>query len=111
MDLNENYTERFNFGNFQSPPWAFVERNDDNSTENYFEDFSGNETESTFTVSGRDHTLLKILAAKMNFRFTYVDVLKAFAPVNDTQIPGELGLQMIQNRVREKKTSKLIESI
>lgn len=57
-----------------------------------------NDTDETFNVLGRDNSLLKILAEKMNFKFKYVDVARMYAPENNTQ-PGELGLQMIQERV------------
>lgn len=61
-----------------------------------------NGTEETFVVTGRDDSLLKILAKKMNFKFKYVDVARMCSMENNTQ-PGELGLRMIQERVRKKK--------
>lgn len=53
-----------------------------------------------FDVYGRDDSLLKILARKMNFKFKYLNIQPLFTSDNDTQ-PGELGLQMLQRRVRE----------
>lgn len=52
----------------------------------------------SFIVSGRDDSLLKLLARKMNFKFRYVDVQALFPSENGTQL-GELGLQMLQRRV------------
>jgi hypothetical protein len=57
-----------------------------------------NGTDEAFSVSGRDDSLLKILAGKMNFQFKYVDVARMCTPENNTQ-PGEFGLQMLQERV------------
>lgn len=54
--------------------------------------------DETFTASGRDDSLLKILAEKMNFKYKYVDVARVYSPDNNTRL-GELGLQMLQNRV------------
>lgn len=58
----------------------------------------GNDSYVSFDVSGRDDSLLKILARKMNFKFKYVDIQSTFTSENATQ-PGELGLQMLQRRV------------
>ena len=58
----------------------------------------GNDSEILLDVSGRDDSLLKILAEKMNFKFTYIDILKLCATENET-LPGETGLQMLQERV------------
>lgn len=51
-----------------------------------------------FQVSGRDDTLLKLLAQKMNFKFEYVDVRMMEMDENVT-MAGALGLQMLQKRV------------
>lgn len=52
-----------------------------------------------FQVSGRDDTLLKVLARKMNFKFEYVDV-KMLENDENVTMPGALGLQLLQRRVR-----------
>jgi hypothetical protein len=85
----------------QSPPWIFIDNIDNNSTDTFIDQSQMyvNGTDEAFSVSGRDDSLLKILALKMNFRFTYVDVARIFSSENNTQ-PGELGLQMLQERVR-----------
>jgi hypothetical protein len=57
-----------------------------------------NNQDEKFSVSGRDDSLLKILAKQMNFSVKYVDVLKAFPFDNETQ-SSELGLKMIYQRV------------
>lgn len=59
-----------------------------------------NDSDVLLDVSGRDDSLLKLLARKMNFKFKYVDVQTAYSADNLTQ-PGELGLQMLQRRVGE----------
>lgn len=74
---------------FQSPPWIFLKRDN--------ESFSGEQLNES-QVSGRDDSLLRILAHKMNFAFQYVDVLALVGNENATQ-PGELGLLMLQRRV------------
>lgn len=58
---------------------------------------SGNDSDS-LEVSGRDDSLLKILAKKMNFRFRYFDVQTLRPPDNGTQL-GEVGLRMLEERV------------
>jgi predicted RNA-binding protein associated with RNAse of E/G family len=60
--------------------------------------YANDSDEMSFTVSGRDDSLLKILAEKMNFKFKYVDVAQIYSPENNT-LPGELGLQMLRDRV------------
>lgn len=60
------------------------------------------EEENEFEVSGRDDTLLKILAQKMNFKFEYVDVMslvdmEVFENVSQV---SAVGLEMLKKRVR-----------
>jgi glutamate receptor, ionotropic, invertebrate len=88
---------------FQSPPWIFINYIDSNSTDVFIDQsqMCGNDNEEMFSVTGRDDSLLKILAEKMNFKFKYVDVARMCSAENNTQ-PGELGLRMIQERVRRK---------
>jgi hypothetical protein len=61
-----------------------------------------------FHVSGRDDTLLKILARKMNFQFEYVDALsltEVESYENVTQ-DSALGLEMLRRRVNWIKMKK-----
>lgn len=60
----------------------------------------GNDSEVSIDVSGRDDSMLKILAKKMNFRFKYFDIQTMRLPDNGTQL-SEVGLQMLEERVRE----------
>ncbi len=58
----------------------------------------------SFSVSGRDDTLLKILAHKMNFKLKYVDVtslagLKNYENVSEV---GLVGLEMLKQKVKLK---------
>lgn len=56
-----------------------------------------------FEVSGRDDTLLKILAHKMNFKFEYVDMMSLIEmEVYEyvTQV-GSIGLEMLRRRVNK----------
>ena len=56
-----------------------------------------------FEVTGRDDTLLKILAQKMNFKFEYVDVMSLVEMEmfeNVTQVSA-VGLEMLKKRVRD----------
>lgn len=60
--------------------------------------------EASFEVSGRDDTLLKILAQKMNFKFKYVDAIKMLEMEeyeNITQVTA-IGLEMLKRRVKIK---------
>lgn len=59
------------------------------------------ENPSEFEVSGRDDTLLKILAQKMNFKFKYVDAMRMLEMENYeniTQVTA-IGLEMLKRRV------------
>ncbi|KAG5678929.1 hypothetical protein PVAND_008550 [Polypedilum vanderplanki] len=66
-----------------SPPWIFIHKSLENSEE--------------FRVSGRDNTLLKLLAEKMNFHYDYIDVKMIEIDENVT-VTGSLGFQMLQRR-------------
>ncbi|KAG5678940.1 hypothetical protein PVAND_008559 [Polypedilum vanderplanki] len=66
-----------------SPPWIFIHKSLENSEE--------------FRVSGRDDTLLKLLAEKMNFHYDYIDVKMIEIDENVT-VTGSLGFQMLQRR-------------
>lgn len=59
---------------------------------------NGSEGNESLEVSGRDDSLLKILAKKMNFRFQYFDVQTMRPPDNDTRL-SEVGLLMLEERV------------
>lgn len=81
----------------KNPPWIFT-RNFSNKT------FIDNSTEENkeLEVTGRDDTLLKILAQKMNFKFEYVDVMSLVEMEmfeNVTQVSA-VGLEMLKKRVR-----------
>lgn len=54
-----------------------------------------------FQVSGRDDTLLKILARKMNFQFEYVDALSLAEMESYENVTQDsaLGLEMLRRRV------------
>lgn len=56
------------------------------------------EEEAKFEVSGRDDTLLKLLAQKMNFKYKYIDV-KMIEMDGNVTMADALGLQMLQKRV------------
>lgn len=53
-------------------------------------------------TGGRDHNLLKLIAAKMNFRFNYTDLLERSQGLstNSTDMNFTGGLGMLQRRVR-----------
>lgn len=80
------------FDEFQSPPWIFINYN------NSLLAVNDSDGAPPFTVTGRDDSLLRILARKMNFQFRYIDVQAAIATDNAT-LPGELGLEMLMRRV------------
>lgn len=87
----------------QSPPWTFIKPINGTTTDSLIDpsQMLQNRTDGgPFDVSGRDDSLLKILARKMNFKFQYVNIQSMLQSDNATQ-PGELGLQMLQRRVRE----------
>ena len=93
----------------QSPPWIFINYKDpqpQNNTDLFIgqSEIFDNDSVVTFDVFGRDDSLLKVLARKMNFQFKYVDIQSIAATDNISQ-PGELGLQMIQRRVRDFRKS------
>lgn len=91
---------------FQSPPWHFVEY--------YNETYNDTVNDLTYTdasqqgfiriTGGRDHNLLKLVAAKMNFRFEYLDLLErsqgssSATAIDNYNFTGGLG--MLQRRVR-----------
>ena len=77
----------------QNPPWIFTR----NKTSNFIDN------STKFEVTGRDDTLLKILAQKMNFKFEYVDVMSLVEMEmfeNVTQVSA-VGLEMLKKRVRD----------
>jgi hypothetical protein len=63
------------------------------------QEFMNRTKKKTFHVSGRDDTLLRLLAHKMNFKFEYVDVKMIEMNSNVTTADGSLALQMLQKRV------------
>lgn len=68
------------------------------------------DSDISFGVSGRDDSLLKILARKMNFQFKYVDIHSLILSTDiDATQPGELGLQMLQRRVMAQISSNTLE--
>lgn len=68
------------------------------------------DSDISFVVSGRDDSLLKILARKMNFQFKYVDIHSLILSTDiDATQPGDLGLQMLQRRVMEQIPSNMLE--
>lgn len=65
------------------------------------DDVGGDGNNTAFHVMGRDDTLLKILAKKMNFKFEYVDVMSLVemeSYENVTQV-SSIGLEMLKKRV------------
>jgi hypothetical protein len=76
----------------------FPNNNEMSAEGNFLNNNNQNQDEKLY-VSGRDDSLLKILAKQMNFTVKYVDVMKAFPFDNETQ-PSELGLKMIYQRVK-----------
>lgn len=85
---------------FQSPPWIFISNNNNTLIDPTPMAFSNDsDVAPSFNVAGRDDSLLRILARKMNFQFKYIDVQSMFTLDNATQ-PGELGLQMLERRVQ-----------
>jgi hypothetical protein len=73
---------------------------EDDGDENYSNDTSMMMMmTTTMRVSGRDNTLLKLLARKMNFKFAYVDA-KMMENERNVSMTGAMGLQMLQKRVR-----------
>lgn len=84
----------------KNPPWIFT-RNFSNKTSIFID--NSTEKNQEFEVTGRDDTLLKILAQKMNFKFEYVDVMSLVEMEmfeNVTQV-SEVGLEMLKKRVRK----------
>lgn len=94
MSLNQSNQIRFD--EFQSPPWIFISYN------NSLLAVNDSDGAPPFDVTGRDDSLLRILARKMNFQFRYIDVQAAIATDNAT-LPGELGLEMLMRRVINSK--------
>jgi hypothetical protein len=104
----------------QSPPWIFIDYthkssqpqqqqnlssiDSDYDSEEQKDDNDHTTTRRTrraskeFRVSGRDDTLLKVLARKMNFNYEYIDA-KTIEMDENVTVPGALGLQMLQKRV------------
>lgn len=102
--VNHSFSQSINQipTSFQSPPWIFISSSSSNntlidSTPMVFSNDS--DVAPSFDVAGRDDSLLRILARKMNFQFKYIDVQSMFTLDNATQ-PGELGLQMLERRVQ-----------
>jgi hypothetical protein len=61
---------------FQTPPWFFVSysnKSDSNETSEIDFLFSNNTQTDMQVEGGRDDSLLKLLAKKMNFQLAYVD--------------------------------------
>jgi hypothetical protein len=96
---------------FQNPPWIFITNLNNRSSISVDNDDSDDEiddgrnvTEGVtvgFQVSGRDDTLLKILASKMNFQFEYVDALSLAEMESYENVTqnSALGVEMLRRRV------------
>lgn len=100
QSINQKHEYQHNF-QFQSPPWIFINYIENNSTDSFIDQsrmYESDTDSETFTASGRDDSLLKILAEKMNFKFKYVDVARVYSADNNTRL-GELSLRMLKERV------------
>lgn len=92
---------------FQNPPWIFITNlinRTSISVDDDDDDDGRNGTEGVtagFQISGRDDTLLKILARKMNFQFKYVDALTLVEMESYENVTQDsaLGVEMLRRRV------------
>lgn len=94
-----------NFSLFQNPPWIFINNINNNRSSTAIDDENNLTADATaiVEVSGRDDTLLKILARKMNFNFEYVDVTSLVEMENYENVSqvSALGLEMLKRRVKK----------
>lgn len=92
----------------QSPPWQFVEYYNETYNETLSDlTYTDASQQGFFRVTGgRDHNLLKLMSAKMNFRFEYLDSMERSqgSSTNSVELNFTGGLGMLQRGVGDDNT-------